>query len=47
MLENDFNLIYSDDVIQALCTHDGIMHQSLMIQFKFAPSLCRQCFAKQ
>ena len=34
MLENDFNLIcrrYSDDVIQAQRTHDGNMHQSLMI----------------
>ena len=35
MLENDFNLIrrsrYSDDVIQARRTHDGIVHRSLMI----------------
>ena len=35
MLENDlFDMQvtrYSDDVIQAQLTHDGIMHQSLMI----------------
>ena len=36
MLEYDFNLIsgdarYSNDVIQAQRTHEGIMHQSLMI----------------
>ena len=34
MLENDFDMqvtSYSDDVIQAQRTHDGIMHQSLMI----------------
>ena len=34
MLENDFDMQVtsnSDDVIQAQRTHDGIMHQSLMI----------------
>ena len=38
---------YSDDVIYAQRTHGGIMHQSLTIQFEFASSLCRWCFAKQ
>ena len=28
---------YSDDVIQAQRTHDGIIHRSLMIKFEFAP----------
>ena len=29
---------YSDDVIQAQRTHDGIVHRSLMISFEFASS---------